>query len=357
MATQILDVRGARQSTELRAQTQTFPRNQWYVAAGRPEIGRALLGRKILGENVAMYRTEAGQAVALSDWCPHRGFSLSHSTLVGDTIQCGYHGMRFGASGACTHIPSQGTIPNQMRVRTFPLVEQSCYAWIWMGDPDKADPALIPDVSPWENGLTGDYVGYATFDCNAQLLIENVADVSHSSFLHPGLLDNAAGTEFMEVPLKVEVKGNVVEAVQDFGDFTISEGLAPKVGIAANTTVHRLRLAREIMPSLHMSVDIYSDREDRSKMLFQRLILGGITPADDRSCHHFSGLYSTSPEANASFVEAGRSAIDQDRVAVDFSQRSFEEAGDNFKELILRVDQAAILTRRIVADMARAEQG
>lgn len=356
MATRIRAAQDARQSSDLRAQTQKFPRNQWYVAAGQPEIGRAPLGRKILGENVVMYRTEDGTAVALSDWCPHRGFSLSHSTLIGDTIQCGYHGMRFGPSGACAHIPSQSNIPAQMRVRAFPLVERSCYAWIWMGDAEKADPALIPDTAIWEEGLSGGYVNYASFGCNAQLLIENVADVSHSSFLHPGLLDNAGGLEFMDVPLKVEVQDNVVEVTQDFGDFVIGDGLAPKVGIAAQTVVRRYRIAREIMPSLHVSIDQYTDRDDRSKVLFQRLILGGITPADDRNCHHFSGLYSTSPDANASFVAAGMEAVQQDRMALDFSQRSFDETGDNFKELILRVDQAAIMTRRIVADMVEAER-
>ena len=34
-----------------------FLRNQWYVAARAPELGRALLARTILGEPLVFYRT------------------------------------------------------------------------------------------------------------------------------------------------------------------------------------------------------------------------------------------------------------------------------------------------------------
>ena len=41
----------------------SFVRDQWYVAAYGAEVGRALLGRTILGEPLVLYRTSAGQAV------------------------------------------------------------------------------------------------------------------------------------------------------------------------------------------------------------------------------------------------------------------------------------------------------
>ena len=35
--------------------------------------------------------------------------------------------------------------PPQAKVRTFPVVERNRWIWIWMGDPERADEALVPD--------------------------------------------------------------------------------------------------------------------------------------------------------------------------------------------------------------------
>ena len=49
-----------------------FARDQWYVAAYRHEVGASLLARTVLGEPLVLYRTEAGEPVALADRCVHR---------------------------------------------------------------------------------------------------------------------------------------------------------------------------------------------------------------------------------------------------------------------------------------------
>ena len=69
-----------------------FLRNYWYVAAYAHEIDRNLLARTILGDKIVLYRTEDGAPIALADRCCHRQAPLSTGTLIGDTVQCGYHG-------------------------------------------------------------------------------------------------------------------------------------------------------------------------------------------------------------------------------------------------------------------------
>jgi phenylpropionate dioxygenase-like ring-hydroxylating dioxygenase large terminal subunit len=123
----------------------TYPRNAWYVAGWSSEVNRELRERRILGEPIVLFRTEGGVPVALDGRCPHRRYPLAQGTLIGDEIQCGYHGFTFDASGACTHIPSAERIQPGMRVGAYPLVERWRWIWIWMGDPERADPALIPD--------------------------------------------------------------------------------------------------------------------------------------------------------------------------------------------------------------------
>src|SRR4051794_39826622 len=67
----------------------------WYVCASSEEVGRSLIARRILGEPVVIYRTEDGAPVMLEDRCAHRRLPLSKGRLIGDRVQCGYHGLEF----------------------------------------------------------------------------------------------------------------------------------------------------------------------------------------------------------------------------------------------------------------------
>src|SRR5579863_4244552 len=95
---------------------QRYPKNCWYVAAGRIEVDRKPLGRKLLDEHVVLFRKVNGEPVAMVDHCPHRGFRFSNSRLLGDTIQCGYHGMIFNEQGRCIKMTGSGAVPQVMRV-------------------------------------------------------------------------------------------------------------------------------------------------------------------------------------------------------------------------------------------------
>jgi phenylpropionate dioxygenase-like ring-hydroxylating dioxygenase large terminal subunit len=122
-----------------------FLRNSWYVAAWDREVSRTPLARMLLGEPVLLYRRQDGTPVALEDRCCHRHLPLSKGRLEGDDVRCGYHGLRFDASGRCVEIPGQASIPPQARVRAFPLIERYHWIWIWMGEPTAADPARVPN--------------------------------------------------------------------------------------------------------------------------------------------------------------------------------------------------------------------
>ena len=122
-----------------------FLKNSWYVAAWDREVSHQPLGRTFLGEPVVLFRTEGGQPVALEDRCCHRQLPLSMGRVAGGVLQCGYHGLKFDRTGKCVEIPGQDSIPPQARVRAYPLVEKYNWVWIWMGEPEKADPALIPN--------------------------------------------------------------------------------------------------------------------------------------------------------------------------------------------------------------------
>ena len=88
-----------------------FLRNYWYVAAWARDLGREPLARIMLNEPVVLFRKRDGTPVALEDRCIHRRLPLSMGRLIGDEIQCHYHGLVFDGTGACVKIPGQERIP------------------------------------------------------------------------------------------------------------------------------------------------------------------------------------------------------------------------------------------------------
>ena len=83
--------------------------NSWYVAARDREVGLKPLARTLLDEPVVLYRTEDGTPIALEDRCCHRSLPLSLGRIVGNNLQCGYHGLTFASDGACIEVPGQVT--------------------------------------------------------------------------------------------------------------------------------------------------------------------------------------------------------------------------------------------------------
>lgn len=195
-------IRGAQAASARMADRATpFVFDDWYVAGFGEEFGRELRPRTILGRKLVLYRTETGQPVALDDRCAHRSYPLSASALEGDTIVCGYHGFRYNPAGDCVEVPSQTPTPKGIGVRSYRLIERGPVVWIWMGDPEKADPARLGDqdwitAPDWKTTH-----GYMHLKASYVRLHENLLDLTHLSYLH----GKSFGTpDYAKAPYEVE---------------------------------------------------------------------------------------------------------------------------------------------------------
>ena len=163
-----------------------YARNTWYVAAwsDQIEVGTPF-AISILGDPVVIYRgADSGKLVAFEDRCVHRLAPLSLGRCEGDKLRCMYHGFLFTPDGKVAEIPGQDKIPPQAKVRTYPVVERASWIWIWMGDPAKADEALIPQSIGPDHP---DYImgqGFLDYDAEASLINDNLLDFSHLTFVH-----------------------------------------------------------------------------------------------------------------------------------------------------------------------------
>ncbi len=165
-----------------------FVRNCWYVIAWDHEIpdvqeNGKIFSRTVLNEPIVVYRAE-GKLVALADRCCHRGAPLSKGRLEASNIRCGYHGLLFNPTGKCIEVPGMDAVPSKACVTSYPVVEKNKWVFVWMGDPEKADLAMLPNNYS-SNSPDWKYLpGYLHYDTNYLLICDNLLDFSHLSYVH-----------------------------------------------------------------------------------------------------------------------------------------------------------------------------
>jgi len=266
-----------------------YVRNAWYVAAWDHEVTREMRRRILLDEPVLLFRRDDGVPIALEDRCCHRQAQLSMGTLVGNVVHCPYHGLQFDSTGKCVKVPSQENIPGSAKVKAFPVVEKNHWIWIWMGDPAKADPALIEDFH-WLDDPAWRYGGsYLHVEANYLLVVENLLDTTHLPFLHPTSLGTDA---FARSEFQVTREGDRVVVTR----WLMNELPAPfhkqMGGFADGVKVDRWQIAT-FGPPCFVKLDVGSSpigtgarQGDRSKGM-NMYNLNAITPETGKSAHYF----------------------------------------------------------------------
>jgi len=163
-----------------------YLRNTWYSAGWAHDLGDEARAIEIIETPLVIFRASDGKPQALHDQCPHRFAPLSRGKIIEGDIRCGYHGLRFNGKGVCTHNPWSERIPSSANVQSFPVVELDGIIWVWMGEASKADEAKIRRYPELVDKNYRFVFGYTCVAAHYELIADNLLDLLHSPFLHPG---------------------------------------------------------------------------------------------------------------------------------------------------------------------------
>ncbi|GAA0342102.1 aromatic ring-hydroxylating dioxygenase subunit alpha [Actinoallomurus spadix] len=341
----------------------SFARNQWYVAAYGREVGRDLLARTVLGEPLVLYRTEAGEVVALADRCVHRRFPLSESRLDGDRIVCGYHGFTYAPDGGCVYVPGQQRIPRTARVASYPVVEQDSFVWVWIGDQGLADAAAIPRA-PWLADPEWTTVsGMEPLDARYGLLVDNLLDLSHETYLHGGYIGTP---EVAETPITTEAdeEAGIVRVSRHMHGAECPPFYAKSTGIEGR--IDRWQDIEYHAPCLYLlhsriapeGVAPGPDGDDGGA--FHVEIVYAITPSTENTTYDFWAVardFARDDEDVSSFLhDSNRAVIMQDVEALNVLEKVIATEPDGYQELSINIDTGGLAARRILARLAAGEQ-
>ncbi|GEL21241.1 vanillate monooxygenase [Pseudonocardia sulfidoxydans NBRC 16205] len=333
-----------------------FPRNQWYVAGLARDFGRVLQQRWLLDEPVCFYRREDGTPVALADRCIHRQMPLTLGRLKGDDVECGYHGILFAADGRARKVPSQKHVPDRCRVRAYPVVESGGLLWIWMGDADRADAASIPG-HPWLDSPQWRVVGGTLhMNCRAQLLNENLLDLSHVSYLHP---DSIGTDDVAEADVETEIEDRRVRVTRDMHDVMAPPAFEKVLGLSGR--VDRKQVAEYFPPGFHVShLDVKPAGATDESATFRHKAIHCITPERGKSAHYFWLLTRQyridDDEIDHLWLQAIPRVLEQDIVASEAIEEVLAAYEPEYPpEINIKVDAGPLAARRIIARMVAEE--
>lgn len=332
--------------------------NAWYMAGWSNELGATPLGRTYLGQAVVLFRDAQGTAHALADSCPHRFVPLSLGQVVDGTLECAYHGLRFGTDGVCQFSP-QGAVPKGARVRSYPLIERHSMLWLWMGH-EPADEELIPDFScndPAHNYVRGDYL---KMENDYRFGVDNILDLSHIQFTHRNSLAPAFhGCSSQETG--VRQAGNEIWSDRIYHDVPLSAARAASRRAVPGSIMDMWLKVRWNAPAamlLHTGmVPAGGVQEDAMEGRHSHV----FTPCTEDSCHYWYGVTRprdtfTEEQAEVELNMLRLPFLNEDHPMLAAQQRAF--GNRDFWEarpLILPEDAAAIRARRMLDKMIREE--
>ncbi|NMH97335.1 Rieske 2Fe-2S domain-containing protein [Pseudonocardia sp. K10HN5] len=162
----------------------TLLRRYWYPVAAVSELGRVPISRRLLGEDIVIYRDGTGRLGCIEAQCPHRRASMRYAVVEEEGLRCGYHGWLFGRDGQCLDQPAEpadSTFKERVRAVTYQAEELGGLIFVYMGP---APAPLLPrfDLFVWDNCLRD--IGHAMLPMSWLQVMENSVDPHHVEWLH-----------------------------------------------------------------------------------------------------------------------------------------------------------------------------
>jgi vanillate O-demethylase monooxygenase subunit len=341
----------------MKAKAAMFPRNQWYAFGWDYEVGREPVGRRICNEPIVAYRRTDGVAVALEDACPHRLLPMSAGRVEGDNIRCGYHGLLMNERGETVEMPGGDPPRPHICGKPYPIVEKHRFLWVWIGEAARADESLIPDMGiNTETGWRADGGTYPV-KCDYRLLIDNLMDLTHETYVHASSIGQA---EIHDFPIETQTDGDVVTCTRWMPN--IPPAPLYKARLPANVgNVDRWQICKFIAPCAIVidigvaPVEEKQTLEDHDKWR-RSYVINLITPETDKSCWYFWGATrkDTGDEDIAKRVKGQGAVFQEDVEILEAQQRSIDAFPDR-KLRSFSIDAGGVHARVVLERMLKRQ--
>jgi len=159
-------------------------RRYWHPIGFTKELKNRPLRRRLLGEDLVLFRDDQGRLGLIGQRCPHRGTSLEFGHIEDGGLRCCYHGWLFDVEGKILEMPGEPmdtTFNQRLKHTGYKVRELAGIIFAYLG-PEPAP--LLPryDVLVREDGLRS--TSGRVVHCNFLQMVENSVDQHHFKWLH-----------------------------------------------------------------------------------------------------------------------------------------------------------------------------
>ena len=323
----------------------------WHpVALSSSVTGSAPVGVWLAGERWVLARLN-GSVAAFRDQCPHRRARLSAGTLVTGTLQCPYHGWRYGADGGCVAIPALehgAPIPPRARLSAAAgVAEEDGLIWLTPRSPRAGRPSLRVPAALGGAGVATIMLPAMRIDANAAILLDNFLDEAHFPFVHAATIGGAGPEPIGRAA--VDRHGLGFTAVRSH---TFTNLLDPLVAAGSRGAVQRRRMTFGYQAPLHATLLLEMlDAGDWQYLTFT------VQPESASSCVVYQTLTGpglTDPAAAAAAAEYEMSIFAEDQALQVNAMSGLDFPLDPAAELHTKADRIAVEFRRVLAEAVKA---
>jgi vanillate O-demethylase monooxygenase subunit len=339
-----------------------FLRNAWYVAATPDEIAEKPLGRQICGERIVFFRKADGKVAAVENFCPHRGAPLSLGSVDSGKLVCGYHGLAMGCDGKVVEMPRQrvGGFP---AIKAYAVEERHGFVWVWPGDQEIADPSRIQHLEWAESSDWAYGGGRYHINCNYQLMIDNLMDLTHETYVHATSIGQK---EIDEARVTTRAEGDHVITSR-----FIENILAPPFwqmalranGLADDVPVDRWQICHFHPPS-HVLIEVgvalvgHGGYDAPNALKASSIVVDFITPETETSHWYFWGMarrFKPEDEELTAKIRDGQGKIfSEDRAMLESQQENLLRWPER-NLLKLNIDAGGVQSRRVISRLLMQE--
>jgi 5,5'-dehydrodivanillate O-demethylase oxygenase subunit len=163
-------------------------RRYWHPVAAAIELDRDPVRKvRFFGEDLTLYRSEAGEYGLVEDRCAHRCLSLEFGIPDAKGLRCAYHGWVYDSAGKCVEQPfedrafPEARYRDRIKITAYPVQELGGLLFAYFG------PAPAPLLPRWDLLVRDDLdvaVEKHPLPCNWLQCMDNAADPVHFEFLH-----------------------------------------------------------------------------------------------------------------------------------------------------------------------------
>jgi phenylpropionate dioxygenase-like ring-hydroxylating dioxygenase large terminal subunit len=251
-------------------------------------------------------------------------------------------------------------IPPRVCAQAYPAVERHRLIWIWIGEAGAADQTLIPDFWPCSHPDWTFDGGYYHMKCDYRLVIDNLMDLTHETYVHSGSIGQH---EILEAPIVTESHGEQVfvkrwmpgiDAPPFWRDALKKTGLVDRWQVCHFIAPSSILIDVGVAPVEAKSTIDHHDQGVRG------MVIDALTPETETTTHYFWGMARNFDIRDQGFTERFKrqqgGVFAEDVEILEAQQRSID-ANPEMKLRGFSIDAGGVRSRMIIEKLLRKQNG